>query len=457
MDNNFGNLLKKLITENETKSNIVSQKLGYDSTYLSKWITGKKLPSEKNIDSTCEKLARILSPGEDYEEIKSNLMTAYYSDLGFSNLESNMNKNISLVTSGADVANLIVEVLQQLEYSGVKDVEINTTINIFQEFEYHMVEIINKLHGMNLNSLKLNMCASFDKYAYDQYILCNNILSLTSGNYFIDFNIHKQKTETPLFLVINDLFALNIIHLNNVVFLCYYSFDKKYIEAITNSYNLIIRHMEKDLSYVMPISLRKTNVQLNQFLQENQRILFSESPSILVPKSVTQEMINNNELKLSGDEWNEHVDYLEQVSNVFEKYTRYNKVKVLIYESMLVYYITTGRIEIGGKKHVLTKEQVKEHITNICECMRQNEKFEFYCISDTFDINNLSRSNPSIFFTPSSVSIGNTNMYTDEVTNNFYFSTEKSIIKIFEGYFDSIIEKSYCVKLTADRLAAYIE
>ncbi|HBV66815.1 MAG TPA: hypothetical protein DEF04_00515 [Clostridiales bacterium] len=456
MDNNFGNFLKKLITDKETKSNIVSQQLGYDPTYLSKWITGKKLPSEKNIDSICEKLAHILSDGNDFENIKTDLMSNYYSDLGFSTLEGNMNKNISLVTSDVEVAHLIADVLQQLEYSKVKDITINTTINIFQEFEYHMADIINKLHNMNLKSLRLNMCASFEKYAYDPFILCNNILSLTSGNYFIDFNIHMQKTETPQFLVINDVFALNIVHLNNVVFLCYYSFDKKYIEAVNSSYGLIIRHMEKALSYVMPISLRKTNVQLNQFLQDNQRILFSESPSILIPKSIFQDLIRNNELNLEGAEWHEHMEYLEQVSKVFEKYTKFNKVKILIYESLLVHYINTGRIEIGGKKHVFTKEQVKEHFMNICECMRQNENFEFYCISDTVDFNNFYCSNPSIFLTPSSISIGNTNIYTDEVSNNFYFSTEKPIINIFEGYLDSIIEKSYCLKLTADRLAAYI-
>ncbi len=187
MNNQFGSLLKKLITERETKEKIISQKLGYDPTYLSKWITGKNLPSQKSIDSTCEKLANILSNGENFNEIKSSLISAYYSDLGFSMLENNMNKDISVITTNAEVTNLIVEILHQLDYCGVKNITINTTLNFFQKFEYYIEDIINKLHKMKLESLKINMCASFDEYTYDSLIFCNNFLSLASGNYFIDF------------------------------------------------------------------------------------------------------------------------------------------------------------------------------------------------------------------------------------------------------------------------------
>lgn len=456
MNNNFGSLLKELIIESNTKEKIVSQKLGYDSTYLSKWITGKNLPSQKNVESICQSLAEIFSENKNIEEIKSSLIHAYYSDLGFSQLESNINKNISVTTTDTDVTDLILEILQQLEYIGIKDITINTTLNLFQDFEYHMETIIAKLHNMDLESLKINMCASFDNYEYNPIIFCNNILSLASGNFFIDFNIYKQNTETPKILVINDVFALNIVHLKNVVFLCYYSFDKKYIEAITNSYSLTVRHMEKVLSYVMPISLRKTNVQLNQFIQNNMSILFSESPAILIPKGIINNIAENNKNNIEKKEWEEYTNYITQISNVFEKYTKNNNVKILIYESMLLQYINSGAIEIGGQKHVFTKEQIKEHILNICKCMKENENIEFYTISDTINFDNYSNNKPSIFLSPITIAVGNTNIYTDTPSHNFYFSTEDSMIKIFEKYLDTIMNKSSCVKISADRLATYL-
>ncbi len=457
MDNHFGNMLRQLIENNKTKANIVSEKLGYDPTYLSKWLTGKKLPSEKNIETICEKLSTILSTGKDSERIKDKLMVAYYSDLGFSTLESNMNKNISVVTSKTDVVDLIVDILKQLEYSGIKDISINTTLNLFQEFEYYIEEIISMLHNMNLNSLRLNTCGLFSNNTYNPLIFCNNILSLTSGDYFIDFNIYKQKEELPEVLVINDVFAMNIIHLKNVVFLCYYSFDKKYIESIKNSFNLIMPHLEKAFNYVMPVSLRKTNVQVNQFLQDNISMLFSESPSILLPKGIIDYLIDNNELDLEGKDLEDHVNYLNQIGNVFEKYTKHNNLRIMIYESMLLQYINSGIIEIGGYKHKFTKEQMKIHILYICDCIAENENIEFYTISDTINFDTYNRTPPSIFFSPTSIAVGSTNIYTNRQSCNYYYSTEKSIISIFEKYLDTIIEKSSCVKISADRLSTYVE
>lgn len=58
MNNQFGTLLKKLIAEKGTKEKIVSENLGYDPTYLSKWISGKNLPSQKSIDFICDKLVK---------------------------------------------------------------------------------------------------------------------------------------------------------------------------------------------------------------------------------------------------------------------------------------------------------------------------------------------------------------------------------------------------------------
>jgi transcriptional regulator with XRE-family HTH domain len=458
MDNNFGKLLKNLISESGSKANIVSEKLGYDPTYLSKWITGNKLPSEKNIDSICEKLSVILGGDESSKKIESDLLSAYYSDLEFSTLESNMDKNISVVTSETEITDLILKVIQQLEYSGIKNITINTTMNFFQEFEYQMDQIISKLHEMKPDTLELNICASFENYDYNPLIFCNNILSLTSGDYFIDFNIYKSKNEVPKILIINNAIAMNIVHLKNVVFLCYYSFDEEYIKDVKNSYKLIQPHMEKTLSYVVPISFRKTNVQLNQLTQNELCILFSESPAFLIPKDIINYLIGHKKPDIEGIEWDEHINYLIQVSNTFEKYTRHNNVRVLIYESMLLQYISSGIIEIGGHKHKFTKEQITEHILYICECMRKNSNIEFYIISDTIDFNVCRHQNtPSIFLSPSSIAVANTNIYTFEQSCNYYYSTERSIIRMFEMYIQTITEKSSCEKISSDRLATYVE
>lgn len=47
MTNNFGNTIHKLLEITCEKNFRLANYLGYDVTYISKWINGNKLPSKK--------------------------------------------------------------------------------------------------------------------------------------------------------------------------------------------------------------------------------------------------------------------------------------------------------------------------------------------------------------------------------------------------------------------------
>lgn len=56
----FGDLLRQFLNLCEVKMYVLAQTLGYDKTYLSKWINNVKLPPAKNIDSLAEQIAAVL-------------------------------------------------------------------------------------------------------------------------------------------------------------------------------------------------------------------------------------------------------------------------------------------------------------------------------------------------------------------------------------------------------------
>lgn len=56
----FGDLLRQLLDLCDVKMYVLAQELGYDKSYLSKWINNTKLPSEKNIDETIARIAEVL-------------------------------------------------------------------------------------------------------------------------------------------------------------------------------------------------------------------------------------------------------------------------------------------------------------------------------------------------------------------------------------------------------------
>ena len=51
--NAFGRELERLLLLTELKNATVSEALSYDVSYISKWTTGKAIPSAKNIDKIC--------------------------------------------------------------------------------------------------------------------------------------------------------------------------------------------------------------------------------------------------------------------------------------------------------------------------------------------------------------------------------------------------------------------
>ncbi len=56
----FGDLLRQLLDLCDVKMYVLAQELGYDKSYLSKWINNTKLPSEKNINETISRIAEVL-------------------------------------------------------------------------------------------------------------------------------------------------------------------------------------------------------------------------------------------------------------------------------------------------------------------------------------------------------------------------------------------------------------
>jgi len=72
----FGDLLRQLLDLCNVKMYVLAQELGYDKSYLSKWINNAKLPSEKNIDETISRISQVLISNSS-PDIKLALANSY--------------------------------------------------------------------------------------------------------------------------------------------------------------------------------------------------------------------------------------------------------------------------------------------------------------------------------------------------------------------------------------------
>ena len=72
----FGKLLEKLLHLSNQKKSSLAKALGYDVSYISKWISGAMLPASKNIKNICEKTAKFVV--DNATEIHKCEILAYY-------------------------------------------------------------------------------------------------------------------------------------------------------------------------------------------------------------------------------------------------------------------------------------------------------------------------------------------------------------------------------------------
>lgn len=64
----FGSDLRQILNICHIKIAALSNYLGYDASYISKWISGTKLPAEANIDQICEGIAKYICDGVSEKE-----------------------------------------------------------------------------------------------------------------------------------------------------------------------------------------------------------------------------------------------------------------------------------------------------------------------------------------------------------------------------------------------------
>lgn len=91
MNDLFGKTLRALMDGAEVKERALAEALSYDTTYISKWLNGSKLPSPRNAESVIRQIAGFLvrQQGGDEsreQELFHTLKTAYDRDSSYISL-----------------------------------------------------------------------------------------------------------------------------------------------------------------------------------------------------------------------------------------------------------------------------------------------------------------------------------------------------------------------------------
>ncbi len=484
----FGQLLEKLLYLSNQKKSTLAKELGYDVSYISKWINEKNLPTQKSVPNICkmssEFIVKSLTPLstqelKNYFEIdidNEKILTEYIERSlkeAYMNTAQKSIPNIYKSTQSEDSYNSIVHINPSLRKkylskdtglfvnkSGSMDIIISTNLyQINNDDKMSIASMKKELYEMQKQSnIRARLLLGLNSEDKDEELLFNAviILNMLSTYTDMDFNIyHCELNPNSIISVIKDrIFHSAILNKDgrslftsmskekNVIDEMYYSLE----DAIKTRGNLIVKNKspkdiinEKDyVHFIMGQDLRFLIGSMNEFFMP-----------VDLFKEVAQMVFDDDEI-LEG---------LNQINVFLNKVTYSSKIKVLIYEEELKKYISTGELSFFNITVKLKFEQVERHIGYMKKIIEKSDNIDIRLVDGSF-VNNFKKNwHPSLYLSKSlkltKVNAIDNNDYLIVKDNEFRKVCDKLFDYMWEKRSDVVVEDKEDINERIEKLLAY--
>ena len=456
MNNLFGKSLRSQMEKAGIKESELADALSYDTTYISKWINGSKLPSVRNAERILGQMADFFAdhPGKgdtaDRERRWQNsfkeLKKAYDSDSSYLTFQSHSNNQMSFLDSPKMLIDLTRDAFMQALENSDGSISVMATFDLFRLYSGEFKRLMQELNEAGVKRVELKLALFPEDLAEDYHFYAANILNIIGYLDYIEMSIVCQKPEQPHILVIDKLLCVQVLWNMQGELAAVFSMEEKIIERFSERCRQILETSEKLLDPAEPESLKRTNVQLDSYSDKRRWLFFNEPPAMLFPEDIMDQFIKEAE-----DE--AYASYLIKLKNIFMKRTCKSEIDLVLYSSMINKYLSDGNVSVGNVSHQLSEEQTRSHLAYLSEVMKTNPDFAIYLIRDTVVLSEELRNCPSIFIDSYSLYIENSQKGSND---NFHISMDPRMRSAFQQFFERMLGQPYCTRLTAEDLLRYL-
>ena len=452
MNNLFGKSLRSQMEKAGIKESELAVALSYDTTYISKWINGSKLPSVRNAERILGQMADFFAdhPGKGdtadrerrWQSSFKELKKAYDSDSSYLTFQSHSNNQMSFLDSPKMLIDLTRDAFMQALENSDGSISVMATFDLFRLYSGEFKRLMQELHEAGVKRVELKLALFPEDLAEDYHFYAANILNIIGYLDYIEMSIVCQKPEQPHILVIDKLLCVQVLWNMQGELAAVFSMEEKIIERFSERCRQILETSEKLLDPAEPESLKRTNVQLDSYSDKRQWLFFNEPPAMLFPEDIMDQFIEEAE-----DE--AYASYLIKLKNIFMKRTCKSEIDLVLYSSMINKYLSDGNVSVGNVSHQLSEEQTRSHLAYLSEVMKTNPDFAIYLIRDTVVLSEELRNCPSIFIDSYSLYIENSQKGSND---NFHISMDPRMRSAFQQFFERMLGQPYCTRLTAEDL-----
>ena len=375
--NPFGELLRQLLNITNEKTYSLSKHLGYDTTYISKWLNGSRLPSERSSDKVIHDIAAFFAerlclhndqqhaaaallniPPKQAESISEDgLSVVLYTMLRTKYSASAVTQDVSEKAASQDTFSLPATFLDKKSDlftilknaiirsgSDNKRAEILSTVDLYSLFEDKLLSLFDQATLSGL-SVSLSMVIDMDrvsKNSEDYFDWIVKTINVTNAPILTLYHSGDRMYEH--LIIVRDVIAFVLVMRESELVACSYTTDPNILLSLDEYCVATFHRFSRFLAPLEPAMLDKTILHVDFYMQDWGRILLYGAPSLFLPPSVIRQIID--ELSESDRE-RIYTDQLQMLSHAWEQRMRYGDLAVILFKSCLMEYLHTGAIDRG--------------------------------------------------------------------------------------------------------------
>lgn len=422
--NRFSNLLKHLMSITKLKNYTLAKELQYDESYISKWVTGSLLPTEKNSEKVFRDMSRCIVSSLDAES-RETLYAEYQVDLDrdlenaiFDNLMAEFEYVINLKTStGSEVAAktsyypelTLAQFLKKMRHPvlrQVKSLDVMMATDILSLDHHYQLALAQLENNPNVNvtqhsypgvrfSMLINLNSPGTSNFHNVQFLQNLLTTLSS----VDFQLYYcPQTQGKILFTVKDAYAISGMIM-----------DENHCLSVTatedaKNANALYDRLQS-LCTPETLAVRRTTIprmiQSNEYTQycfaRNPRCVLSHLTEHFLPEDLFTELLEDYCRR------HKEVNPL-QIKNVYRLSSRIlgsMKNRLLLDEDGLNDFAVSGIVDFLGEKAYLSPEQRMHCLEYATTFAENNPNLEYRILHGRRTLSQLGTFFPTLFLSDS--------------------------------------------------------
>lgn len=452
---------KTLVDLTNTKLSTIAFTLGYDISYISKWNSGRKLPSSKNIYTINRKLSSLFAKViveedkiDDFflafnlnnkeiltKESKKALEVLIYKLLNEAYMNSNQDlpmdkvSNTNLIFKNSSIDKELKEILEKT-LGKKKKVDIWATFDINSHFAQILLQV-----GKNLDKdVEFNLHLLCKKEDLEDFDILKNI----TDNSRINMELYEEPGLDYNFILVRDT-AYFILREEAAFSFLTYGEELDTLFEITSFIMGLFKCLNKIIVFSQPEELAKSSYRKYFYSDSDFLFLSNYGFEFLLPNQIIDRIIQKID-----DEKDFKKAEAENIKLLWEELFADAEINFLTTRTGLLKYFETGEIYYCSIRARLSIEEIEAHLNNIISVMKKNKNINFYIIKDNRTLQAMGLDKFNFF-------INENNMFFKKIDDDGKLTstslvTDSKIHHKIHDRLEEIMESSYSQKYEVDDL-----